>query len=98
MLFFAPNINFMTWLVVRMSQSMIPTVGIGITNAIGGSSTQIWRRVMRKVYIVVKSALSGDAENIAVFASEGEAEQSASKHRNEKENVKAWVEEVNFYE
>lgn len=49
----------------------------------------------RKVFVVCKeSAMLHSA--VAVFASEGDAEQSADKHRDNQ--TKTWVEEVNYYE
>lgn len=51
---------------------------------------------MGKVYVVVKGASKSTPDIVAAFRSEGDAEQSASKHRSE--TTKAWVEEVNYYE
>lgn len=49
---------------------------------------------MTKAYIVVKSD-GKVTENLCVFAREGDAEHAADSHR--KGDIKAWVEEVNYY-
>lgn len=52
---------------------------------------------MSKIYIVCRGtndALGPDI--VAAFANEGEAYKSAEGHKTT--NVRAWVEEVNFYE
>lgn len=53
---------------------------------------------MTKCYAVMRRDYNGMQETnlVAVFASEGEAEQSASKHTGT--THRAWVEEVNYYE
>lgn len=53
---------------------------------------------MKKVFVVTKSAINGDAYVLAVFANEAEAEQAAKKHTDLTKGVKAWADEVNFYE
>lgn len=53
---------------------------------------------MRKCFVVIRRNYSGmqDIDVLAVFANEGEAEQSAKAHHDPTHS--AWVEEVNFYE
>lgn len=50
---------------------------------------------MTKCYIVVVNEPGFAPRNLCAFESEGEAEQSAERHRIGE--VKAWVEEVNYY-
>lgn len=51
----------------------------------------------KKCYAVMKGEKDKlGPDLIAVFASEGEAEQSAEAHRTD--TTRAWVEEVNYYE
>lgn len=52
---------------------------------------------MTKIYIVCRSAQDQlPPDIVAAFKNEGDAWQSAEKHRSS--TIKAWVEEVNYYE
>lgn len=52
---------------------------------------------MSKVYVVMEQELTmSGVRAIAVFKNEGEAEKSASAHK--ELNNRTWVEETNYYE